>query len=88
MAGRKRSNERRPRALAGDPRVNRIIVAALYAGLLVAAIPWYWPADNLAIWFGFPAWVVTAIGFSALASILTAIVLRKPWPSETPDDHE
>ncbi|MEX2480607.1 MAG: hypothetical protein WD928_07080 [Gammaproteobacteria bacterium] len=64
----------------------------LYGLLLLLAVPWYWPADNHAIWFGVPAWVCVAVLVSLAASILTAILMTKPWPgegdSENDDSHD
>jgi hypothetical protein len=51
----------------------------LYLVLLTLAVPWYWPEDNHAIWFGVPGWVVVAIVVSALASVLTAYLLSTQW---------
>ena len=46
-----------------------------YFLLLALAIPWYWPANDMSVWFGVPAWVVVAIGVSLLASCLTAALM-------------
>ena len=62
-----------------------------YCGILALAIPWYWPEDDHTLVFGFPGWVLVAIGMSLCASVLTALLLRKPWPSEEKTktgDHE
>ena len=53
-----------------------------YVLLLVAAIPWYWPADDKTRWAGVPAWVVVALAGSVAISLYTAWLLRRPWPSE------
>jgi hypothetical protein len=50
--------------------------------LLAVAVPWYWPRDDPSIWFGVPRWVVVAVGASAATSLLTAWLLRRPWPDE------
>ncbi len=60
---------------------------ALYLLLLVLAVPWYWPAGTLTVWFGMPAWVVVAILVSTAASVLTAVLLARPWPDES-DENE
>ena len=38
------------------------------------------------MWFGMPAWVVTAIVASVATSVLTAVLLSRPWPGEEEDD--
>ena len=53
-----------------------------YAVLLLAAVPWYWPADDETRWGGVPAWVVVALAGSVAVSLYTAWLLRRPWPSE------
>ena len=53
-----------------------------YVLLLVAAVPWYWPADDKTRWAGVPAWVVVALVGSVAISVYTAWLLRRPWPSE------
>ena len=63
-------------------------VILFYLGLLGAGIPWYWPDGSGSIWLGAPAWVVTAVIASAAASLLTAFVLRHPWPGESQDENE
>jgi hypothetical protein len=50
--------------------------------LLVAAVPWYWPADDKTRWAGVPAWVVVSLAGSVVVSLYTAWLLRRPWPSE------
>ena len=58
----------------------------LYVLLLVAAVPWYWPDAVPPIVLGVPAWVVTAVVVSLGASILTAVLLMRPWPGEQDND--
>lgn len=58
------------------------VAVLLYLVLLVLAVPWYWPADNHGVLFGMPAWVVVAIAVSACVSVLTALLLARPWPHE------
>ena len=53
-----------------------------YLVLLAVGIPWYWPEGVVVLWFGLPAWLVTAVAASTAASVLTAVVLRRPWPGE------
>ena len=53
-----------------------------YLVLLAVGIPWYWPKGELILWFGLPAWLVTAVGASTAAAVLTAVVLRRRWPGE------
>ena len=50
--------------------------------MLLAAVPWYWPADDETRWGGVPAWVVVAVAGSAVVSVYTAWLLSRPWPSE------
>ena len=57
-------------------------VWGVYAALLLAAVPWYWPADDETRCGGVPAWVVVAVAGSAAVSVYTAWLLRRPWPSE------
>lgn len=56
--------------------------------LLLAAVPWYWPADDTTLWFGVPAWVCCAVVVSLLASLYTALLLARPWPHEGADGHD
>ncbi|MEQ8235075.1 MAG: hypothetical protein RLW61_02405 [Gammaproteobacteria bacterium] len=58
----------------------------LFVVLLVLAVPWYWPADDRTLWFGVPAWVCVAVVVSAAASLLTALLMARPWPDEQDDD--
>ena len=60
--------------------------ALVYAVLLTIGIPWYWPADDTTMIFGMPAWVVSAIVVSVIASIYTAIQFARPWPGEHEDE--
>ncbi len=64
------------------------IAPLIYIALLIAAIPWYWPADNHGLLFGMPTWVVIAIVVSVAASCFTAALLTRPWPGESdpPDE--
>ena len=64
------------------------VAPLLYLTLLILAVPWYWPTDNHAVWFGVPAWVVVAIAVSTAASILTAFLLTRRWPDESPHDDD
>ena len=64
------------------------ITPLIYVLLLTAAIPWYWPSDNHALWLGMPAWVVIAIVVSIAASCLAALILTRPWPGESVDSDE
>ena len=57
-----------------------------YLILLAIGVPWYWPRGSTAVWFGMPAWVVTAIVASVATSVLTAVLLSRPWPGEEEDD--
>lgn len=56
----------------------------IYTLLLLLAIPWYWRflPGAMTIVLGLPAWVCSALIFSASISIYTAWLLRKPWPGE------
>ncbi len=53
-----------------------------YLLLFALGVPWYWPAGDTTLWLGMPAWVVVAIGVSAVISLFTAWLLRRPWPGE------
>jgi hypothetical protein len=69
----------------GDPNGRRLrpwLLGAAYLALFGIGIPWYWPQGSTALWFGMPAWVVMAVAASVGVSVLTAIVLRQPWPGE------
>lgn len=57
-------------------------VWGVYAVLLLAAVPWYWPAGDETRWGGVPAWVVVAVAVSVAVSVYTAWLLGRPWPSE------
>ena len=57
-------------------------VWGVYAVLLLAAVPWYWPAGDETRWGGVPAWVVVAVAVSVAVSVYTAWLLGGPWPSE------
>ncbi|MEQ8662581.1 MAG: hypothetical protein RLW62_17355 [Gammaproteobacteria bacterium] len=62
------------------------LAPALFIVLLVLAVPWYWPADSRAVWFGVPAWVCVAVLVSAVASLLAALLMARPWPGEHDED--
>ena len=49
----------------------------VYIILLALAVPWYWDSDFQLIWFGFPAWVVTSVLISLIASIVTCVIFLK-----------
>ena len=53
-----------------------------YLVLLAVGVPWYWPEGVMILWFGLPAWLVTAVAASTGVSLLTAVVLRRRWPGE------
>lgn len=64
------------------------LVPLLYLLLLVLAVPWYWPADETRLIFGFPIWVLTAILIGFIAACLTAwLLLRQSWP-DVDDQHD
>ena len=50
--------------------------------LLLAGIPWYWPADDRTLVLGIPAWVAVAIAAGAVTAALTIACLLAPWPQE------
>lgn len=54
----------------------------VFVPLLALGIPWYWPASDRTLVLGVPAWVAAAVGASLAASILTALLLARPWPGE------
>jgi hypothetical protein len=62
------------------------LAVPLFGLLLVLAVPWYWPADSTLVWFGVPAWVCVAVLVSLAAAVLTAWLMRRPWPGEDADD--
>ncbi|MGE0482742.1 MAG: hypothetical protein AB7Q81_01235 [Gammaproteobacteria bacterium] len=62
------------------------IAPLLFAVLLLLAVPWYWPHDDSRIWLGMPAWVCVAVLVSVAASVLTAVLMARPWPGERDDD--
>jgi hypothetical protein len=72
----------------GDKRRVGWLLPAAYLILLAVGVPWYWPEGDTTLWFGMPAWIVTAIAASSAVSVLTAIVLRRPWPEETESPRE
>jgi len=49
----------------------------VYIILLTLAVPWYWDSDSQLIWFGFPAWVVTSVLISLVASIVTCVIFLR-----------
>jgi hypothetical protein len=54
-------------------------VVLIYLLLLVAAIPWYWPADATALVFGIPLWVAVSLLVALAVSALTAwLLVRAP----------
>ena len=57
----------------------------VYLFLVTVGIPWWWPEDDSTILFGMPAWVISAIAVSFIASVYTLFVLLSTWPS-APDD--
>lgn len=66
----------------GDKRRLGWAFPATYLILLAVGIPWYWPEGDTRLWFGMPAWVVTSLVASLAVSVLTAMLLRRPWPGE------
>ncbi len=58
----------------------------VYLALFAIGLPWYWPAGDLTMVFGVPAWVAVAIGAAAGASTFTAWLLARPWPGEDAGD--
>lgn len=63
-------------------RLTPWLVGLAYVALFAIGIPWYWPRGSTTLWFGMPAWLLTAIAASAGVSLLTALALRRPWPGE------
>ena len=57
----------------------------VYLVLIAVGIPWWWPAHDSTILFGMPAWVISAIVVSFIASVYTLFVLLSAWPG-APDD--
>jgi hypothetical protein len=75
----------------GDRNSRRLpgwLICLAYCVLFAIGIPWYWPAGSTRVCFGVPCWVVVAIAASAGVSVLTAVVLRRPWPGEVGGDHD
>jgi hypothetical protein len=54
----------------------------VYALLLAAALPWYWQAGDDRLWWGMPAWAAAAVAASAVASLLTAVLMWCFWPAD------
>lgn len=71
-----------------DTRRPGWLLPAAYLILLAVGVPWYWPEGDTTLWFGLPAWIVTALAASLAVSVLTAIVLRRPWPDEVESSDE
>lgn len=57
-----------------------------YLLVFAAAVPWYWPAGDATLVLGIPAWVTVAIAGAVAAAGLTAWLLARPWPGESPGD--
>ncbi len=55
----------------------RILTTLAYLTFLILAVPWYWPLDSELTWFGFPAWVVSSMLISTVASAVTAFIFLK-----------
>jgi hypothetical protein len=72
-------------AMNERPAKGRAWPVLVYIGLLMIGIPWYWPSDDYSLIFGMPGWVGIAIAVSLAASIFTAWLLRRPWPTEPGD---
>ena len=47
-------------------------IVAVYLLLLALIIPWYWPADEARILFGFQIWILASLGALFLTSCFTA----------------
>ena len=60
----------------------------VYAVLVAAGIPWYWPKEDTRLLLGLPAWTAVAIVVSVLISAFTAWLLRRPWPDEDEQDED
>ena len=60
----------------------------VYAVLGIVAVPWYWGGGGMVVVFGFPLWVVVSLSASFLASIYTAYIIQKNWPSEEEEDRK
>lgn len=58
----------------------------VYLALFAFGLPWYWPAGDVRLLFGIPAWVVAAIAAAAGAAAFTAWLLARPWPGEDAGD--
>lgn len=67
---------------SGGGRGRYWLLWTAYLSLLAVGIPWYWPEGDTTLWFGMPAWVVTALVASAAVSTLTAVAFSRPWPGE------
>jgi type VI protein secretion system component VasK len=54
--------------------------------LLLAAVPWYWPAGDQSRLGGVPAWAAVAVMASAAASVVVALAIWFGWPDEDEDE--
>lgn len=59
---------------------------AVYTVLVAIAIPWYWPAEDVRMLFGFPLWVVVSVAGSAAISCYTAWLFACRWPEDDEED--
>ncbi|MFQ5659294.1 MAG: hypothetical protein ACE5GZ_02640 [Gammaproteobacteria bacterium] len=64
---------------------SRYWIAGVYLLLLLAAIPWYWPRDNILYLLGLPLWVIISVAVALLASMFTAWVFLTPAASGSSD---
>ena len=55
----------------------------IYLLLVAVGIPWWWPKQDTTILFGMPAWVISAVAVSFIASVYTLFVIINAWPPET-----
>jgi len=56
-----------------------IRVWLVYLVLLLIAVPWYWPDDELEVWAGVPAWVFVSVVASVATSAYTAWLFLTHW---------
>lgn len=55
----------------------------VYTLLIIAGVPWYWPAEFEGTLFGIPTWTLCSLAASLAASCFTAWLLLTRWPVES-----
>ena len=65
-------------------RRDRRWIFAVYVVLLLLVVPWYWPANDASLAFGFPVWALATLAAVLATSVFTAWVYLTQ--SDDPDD--